>query len=68
MVEYSPQLEEAFRKKYKHPVTVSWRMDETYLKVKGKDAYLYRAVDKFGDTIDFKLSEKRDKKSAFSFF
>ena len=43
-------------------------MDETYLKVKGKDAYLYRAVDKFGDTIDFKLSEKRDKKSAFSFF
>jgi len=43
-------------------------MDETYLKIKGKDVYLYRAVDKFGDTIDFKLTEKRDKKSALSFF
>jgi putative transposase len=43
-------------------------MDETYLKIKGKDVYLYRAVDKFRKTIDFKLSEKRNKKAAFAFF
>ena len=46
----------------------SWRMDETYLKVKGKDVYLYRAVDKFGKPIDFMLSEKRDKEAAVDFF
>ncbi len=68
VVFYAPQLEEEFRKKHKRPVNVSWRMDETYLKIKGKDVYLYRAVDKFGATIDFKLAEKRDKKAAFSFF
>jgi len=43
-------------------------MDETYLKIKGSDVYLYRAVDKYGKTVDFLLSKKRDKKSAFSFF
>jgi len=43
-------------------------MDETYLKIKGKDVYLYRAVDKFGNTIDFMLSEKRDKKAVIKFF
>lgn len=43
-------------------------MDETYLKIKGEDVYLYRAVDKFGDTIDFMLSKKRDKKAALGFF
>jgi putative transposase len=39
-------------------------MDETYIKVKGKWVYLYRAVDKFGDTIDFMLSEQRDEMAA----
>jgi len=43
-------------------------MDETYLKVKGKNVYLYRSVDKFGDTIDFMLSKKRDKKAVIRFF
>jgi Transposase and inactivated derivatives len=43
-------------------------MDETYLKVKGKDVYLYRAVDKLGKAIDFLLLEKRDKEAALSFF
>jgi transposase, IS6 family len=46
----------------------SWRMDETYIKIKGKDAYLYRAVDSEGNTIDFYVSKNRDKKSAKKFF
>ena len=41
---------------------VSWRMDETYIKVKGQWYYLYRAVDKHGQKIDFLLTEHRDKK------
>ena len=68
VVKYSPQLENEFRKKYKRDVDVSWRMDETYLKIKGRDVYLYRAVDKHGNTVDFKVSEKRDKTAAFSYF
>jgi putative transposase len=43
-------------------------MDETYFKVKGKWVYLYRAVDKFVDTIDFMLSERRDEEAATAFF
>ena len=42
-------------------------MDEAYIKIKGKDHYLYRAVDKDGDTLEFMLSEKRDEESAFEF-
>ena len=43
-------------------------MDETYLKIKGKNAYLYRAVDSQGNTIDFFVSEHRDKDAAKKFF
>jgi putative transposase len=43
-------------------------MDETYIKVKGVWRYLYRAVDKEGKTIDFLLTEKRDKAGAMRFF
>ena len=46
-IKYSPLLEEAFHRR-KRPVWVSWRMDETYIKVKGQWRYLYRAVDKTG--------------------
>ena len=46
----------------------SWRMDETYIKVKGEWKYLFRAVDKNGQTIDFYLSHKRDSKAALYFF
>ena len=43
-------------------------MDETYLRVKGEWAYLYRAIDKFGDTVNFMLSDKRDEAAATAFF
>ena len=66
VIKYSPQLEDAFHRR-KRPVWVSWRMDETYIKVRGEWVYLYRAVDKFGKTIDFLLSKQRDKKAARRF-
>jgi putative transposase len=63
---YSPPLEEAFHRQ-KRPVWLSWRMDETYLKVKGQWRYLYRAVDKTGQTIDFLLMAQRDERAAMRF-
>ena len=50
------------------PVGKSWRMDETFIKVGGQWKYLYRAVDKDGDTIDFLLRAKRDHAAARAFF
>lgn len=55
------------RWQWRHPRSHSWRVDETYIKVCGKWAYLYRAVDKFGDTIDFYLSSTRNTKAATRF-
>ena len=55
-------------RKYKRPVGGNWRMDETYIKVKGDWRYLYRAVDKQGKTVDFLLTAKRDKAAALRFF
>ena len=46
----------------------SWRVDETYVKIKGRWAYLYRAVDSRGQTIDFPLPAKRDAEAAKRFF
>src|SRR5215471_18459447 len=66
VVKYSPPLEEAFHRR-KRPVWVGWRMDETYIKIKGQRSYLYRAVDKHGQTIDFLLTEHRDKEAALRF-
>lgn len=68
VIKYSPALEAKFTSHYKQRVSDIWRMDETYIKVKGQWRYLYRAVDKFGDTIDFMLSEKRDELAAKRFF
>jgi transposase, IS6 family len=55
-------------KRHLRPTNDSWRVDETYVKVKGKWKYLYRAVDSNGDTIDFMLSAKRDQKAAKRLF
>ena len=67
VVHFAPKLELEFRKK-KKTTGRSWKMDETYIKVAGKWVYLYRAVDKAGKTVDFMLSEKRDRKSVLKFF
>ena len=66
VIKYSPQLEEAFHRR-KRSVGRSWRMDETYIRVKGEWRYLYRAVDKSGQTIDFLLTEHRDAEAALRF-
>ena len=58
---------EANMHRRKRQVCTSWRMDETYIKVGGNDRYLYRAVDKYGDTIDFLLTRRRMKGSAQKF-
>ena len=62
-----PLLDKALRQ-HKRPVGRRWRMDETYIKVKGQWKYLYRAVDTAGQTIDFLLTAKRDAAAALRFF
>ncbi len=64
---YVPVFEKQW-KRYARPTGSSWRVDETYIRVKGKWTYLYRAVDKQGQTVDFLLSEKRDIAAAKRFF
>jgi putative transposase len=66
VLKYSPQLEEVFHRR-KRSVWLSWRMDETYIKVCGEWRYLYRAVDATGQTIDFLLTEQRDERAAMRF-
>ncbi|PIZ05244.1 MAG: IS6 family transposase [Gammaproteobacteria bacterium CG_4_10_14_0_8_um_filter_38_16] len=68
VVKYSPKLERQFCNRHKKKVGSSWRMDETYILIKGVWHYLYRAVDKSGDTIDFLLTKNRDKSAAKRFF
>jgi putative transposase len=67
VIDYSPLIA-AEAKKRKRSVATSWRLDEAYIKVKGRWVYLYRAIDKFGDTVEFMLSEHRDEGAATSFF
>jgi putative transposase len=62
-----PILEKTFRRR-KRPVGKSWRVDETYIKIKGKWKYLYRAVDKAGETVDLLLRAHRDKAAAQRYF
>lgn len=63
---YAPLMEKRIRW-YQRYTDASWRADETYVKVAGQWAYLYRAIDKNGDIIDFMLSPRRTAKSARRF-
>ncbi|KFF02871.1 IS6 family transposase [Flavobacterium reichenbachii] len=63
---FTPMVESQMKKR-KIRVGTSWRMDETYIKVKGIWCYLYRAVDKCGNTVDFLLTRSRQRMSAQSF-
>ncbi len=65
--QYGTELDERVRRHLKQ-TNDSWRVDETYVKVKGQWMYLYRAVDSKGNTIDFHLSKTRDYKAAKRFF
>ncbi len=66
VVKYAPLLEKQFRAR-KRSIGSSWRLDETYVKVKGCWKYLYRAVDNAGATVNFLLTAKRDCKAALRF-
>lgn len=64
---YAPEIEKRLRWQWRRPRSTSWRIDETYVKVRGKWAYLYRALDKYGNTIDFYLSPTRNTSAAKRF-
>jgi transposase-like protein len=64
---YALELDKRCRP-YLRPTNDSWRVDETYIEVKGEWKYLYRAVDSEGNTLDFMLSAKRDTRAAERFF
>ncbi|WP_305927847.1 IS6 family transposase [Bacillus mycoides] len=65
--QYGPEFDKRIRHHLKQ-TNNSWRVDETYIKVKGQWMYLYRAVDSEGNTIDFYLSKSRNHKAAKRFF
>lgn len=67
VLKYAPELDKRIRP-HLQSTNDSWRVDETYIKVKGVWKYLYRAVDSAGNTLDFMLSAKRDGKAAKRFF
>ena len=64
---YAPELDKRCRP-YLKPTNDSWRVDKTYIEVKGEWKYLYRAVDSEGNTLDFMLSAKKDAGAAERFF
>lgn len=66
VLKFSPDIENAVRK-HRKPVGKSWKLDETYIKIKGKWRYLYRAVDSDGDTVDYLLTTRRNTKAAKRF-
>jgi transposase-like protein len=63
---YSPELLERFNQR-KRPVSRNWHIDETYIKVRGRWMYLYRAIDSNGDTVEFWFSERRNLAAAKRF-
>ena len=66
VLQYGPELDKRCRP-HLRPTNDSWRVDETYINVRGQWKYLYRAVDSSGQTLDFLLSAKRDAKAAQRF-
>ncbi|WP_075794672.1 IS6 family transposase [Massilia putida] len=66
-IRFLPVIEKLSRQHKRH-IGTSWRMDKTYIKVKGTWCYLYRAVDKEGKTVDFLLTAHRDVSAAKRFF
>src|SRR5882672_464958 len=64
---FVPEFEKRWNQ-YSRTVGRSWRCDETYIRVKGRWTYLYRAVDRQGRTVDFLLSKRRDVAAAKRFF
>jgi transposase-like protein len=64
---YAPEFERRWNR-FARPAGRSWRVDETYVKVRANWVYLYRAVDREGKTVDFRLSTRRDVTAARAFF